>query len=110
MVNLSDAMAITQNFVSRAHLAKTLLFLRDEPQNISGFAKFVQEPYTLFRDRLEDTHPEVFSEVLKEMEEKSRAKSGRWENLVSEAKQTGGFSFQFGAPDSESESESEQNC
>jgi hypothetical protein len=51
VVNLEDSIALTQNFVPRQRLASVLHFLRDKSDQVSGFAKDVQNPYELFVTR-----------------------------------------------------------
>lgn len=39
VINLEDAIAVTQNFVSASQLPHTLAFLRDKPDQVSGVAE-----------------------------------------------------------------------
>lgn len=117
VVNLSPALAITQNFVPRKHLSSALLFLRDQPQSISGFdCTKVKDPYGLFMERLREQHPDILEQALKEMEalaaSGSKKRGGKWDALVQDAKEKenggGGFAFSFGGGyDDSSEDETE---
>ncbi len=46
-MNLEAGIALTQNFVPKSHLADVLSFLRDRPEQVSGFDKAVTDPYGL---------------------------------------------------------------
>ncbi|KAL1997575.1 hypothetical protein VTN02DRAFT_1436 [Thermoascus thermophilus] len=48
VVNLEPCVAITQNFIPRAHLPAALDFLRNKPDQVSGFRRDVADPYGLF--------------------------------------------------------------
>lgn len=39
MVNLSDSIAVTQNFVSRREIGSVLQFMRSRPEQVSGFGR-----------------------------------------------------------------------
>lgn len=43
VVNLESSIAVTQNFVSRTNLAKVLRFLRERPEQVSGFGCGIQD-------------------------------------------------------------------
>ncbi|KAJ9610179.1 hypothetical protein H2204_015401 [Knufia peltigerae] len=92
VVNLSPAIAITQNFVPRAHLRSTVKFLRNKADQVSGFKDNVADPHALFMDRLREAHPELAASV-------AEVKKRKWEELVNDASQavqdSGGFSFGF---------------
>ncbi|KAB8606265.1 hypothetical protein FH972_025894 [Carpinus fangiana] len=102
VLNLEESLAITQNFVPRAHLANALEFMRDRPEQVTGFKKDVKDPYGLFVERLRETHGcEMVEQGLREVEQKTRSKKekGKWETLVEghgEDGDGGGFSFGFG--------------
>lgn len=109
VVNISDSVAITQNFVSRAHLDKTVLFLRDQPQSVSGFCKNFTDPYALFEGHLRREYPELLDEILgSNCQPKVGAKGKHWESMVQEARGLGGFAFQFTEEDSEEESNTDE--
>ncbi|KAL8944166.1 MAG: hypothetical protein Q9216_000590 [Gyalolechia sp. 2 TL-2023] len=100
VVNLEPSIAITQNFVPRAHLANTLAFMRDKPEQVSGFGNDVKDPYALFVEKLGEKHPDLLREGLVEMERLKAGKKRKWEELV-KADGDEGFGFGFGDGDDE---------
>ena len=99
VVNLSPSIAITQNFVPQAHLAQVLAFLKDKPDQVSGFRSDVQHPYTTFVEKLQETHPDCLQAALAEMERKNQGRKRKWDQLVGGDESEGGsagFSFSFG--------------
>ncbi|KAK4628926.1 F-box protein [Fulvia fulva] len=107
VLNLEASIAITQNLVPRSMVGAVLHFLRDFPQNISGFSDAVKDPYGLFVDRLKEQDPELLEEGMKELERLSKIGKG-WEELTKggaddEHNVGGGFSFGFGGGDSDEE-------
>ncbi|KAI4103445.1 MAG: hypothetical protein L6R37_003800 [Teloschistes peruensis] len=108
VVNLSPSIAITQNFVPEAHLANALGFLRDKPQQVSGFGNDVKDPYSLFTTRLRDTHPALLERGLAELERLQLGKKRKWDELVGMdgaggAKPSKDFCFGFGDDDDDAE-------
>ena len=108
VVNLSPSVAITQNFVPEAHLKEVLLFLRDKPNQVSGFGSSVEDPYGLFVERLEGTHPELLAGALTLMERTQNGKKRKWKELINghgqeldSDRQSNGFSFGFADDDNE---------
>jgi hypothetical protein len=105
VVNLEAGIALTQNFVtnSQKHLAQVLSFLKNKPDQVTGFSKDIASPYELFVERLREKQPELLDEALEEMESKSAGKKRRWEEAVGLKEETdnsgGGFSFGFGGDD-----------
>ena len=86
-MNLSESLALTQNFVPRQRLADVLEFLRDQKRQVSGFADDVTDAFGLFLGRLKERCPEVLEDVLEELEKrgaKARKQKSRrkWEELV----------------------------
>ena len=101
VVNLEPAVAITQNFIPRAHVKSALRFLRDKSDQVSGFSKEITDPYTLFYSRLREEHPDLL-EALEASSERKR----KWEDVVQEAAaEHGGFSFGFGGDEDDLEEE-----
>ncbi|KAL9604815.1 MAG: hypothetical protein Q9219_000263 [cf. Caloplaca sp. 3 TL-2023] len=98
VVNLESSIAITQNFVPRVHLANALAFLKDKPEQVSGFKSDVSDPYALFVARLQEKHPELLQEGLKEVENLQAHKKRKWDELVA-AERGEGFAFGFGDGD-----------
>ncbi|KAL8706702.1 MAG: hypothetical protein Q9201_000227 [Fulgogasparrea decipioides] len=105
VVNLSPSIAITQNFVPRAHLSNALAFLRDKPDQVSGFKSDIEDPYGLFTAKLGDKHPDLLQESLAELAKLQTGKKRKWEELVGanggEESRSNNFSFGFGGGDEE---------
>ncbi|KAL8666657.1 MAG: hypothetical protein Q9202_001195 [Teloschistes flavicans] len=104
VVNLSPSIAITQNFIPEAHLANALGFLRDRPQQVSGFGNDVEDPYSLFTARLRKTYPALFEKGLSELERlELLGKKRKWDELVGvngeEGARSKDFGFGFGLGD-----------
>jgi hypothetical protein len=90
---------LTQNFVPVARLPAALEFLDKQRQSISGFnCDRVKDPYALFVQRMEETYPEELKKAMDVLDAKYNRKS-KWELLVEEKKNSGGFSFGFGGGD-----------
>ncbi|KAK5939747.1 hypothetical protein PMZ80_008129 [Knufia obscura] len=103
VVNLEPAIAITQNFVPKSHLGSAINFLKNKPDQVSGFQSTIQNPYALFMDRLQEAHPDLY-ESMQAASQKKR----KWEDVVAasdddEGADRGGFSFGFGDDDLEDE-------
>lgn len=107
MVNLEAGIALTQNFVtsSKKHLAHVLSFLRDKPDQVTGFSRDVESPYDLFVERLQEKEPQLLMEAREEMNRKAAGRKRRWEEAVGSKDESeaggGGFSFGFGGDDLE---------
>lgn len=104
VLNIEPSIAVTQNFVPRSRVGAVLHFLRDQKQSISGFSNDVDDPYTLFVDRLREQDPALLEEGLKELERLEKGTKGKWEDLTKpkdEVEEAGGFSFGFGGGDSD---------
>ena len=105
MVNLEEGIALTQNFVtnSQKHLAHVLSFLKNKPDQVTGFSRAIESPYELFVERLREEQPELLDEALREMERRSGGKKRTWEEAVGarsdDGDARGGFSFGFGGED-----------
>jgi Cupin-like domain len=97
VLNLEESIAVTQNFVPGKKLVDVLRFLRDCPEQISGFKDDVTDAYGLFVQRLRERYPDLLDEALRKLDCK-----GRWEEAKQasgEAAGAGGFSFGFGSDD-----------
>ncbi|KAI6791018.1 putative F-box and JmjC domain protein [Hortaea werneckii] len=108
VLNLEPAIAITQNFIPRKRVGAVLHFLRDQKQSISGFSDEIQDPYTLFVERLRDYDEQLLEEGLQELEKLSKGARGKWEQLTKGSVEDddageGGFSFGFGGDDDDAE-------
>lgn len=95
VVNLQPSIAITQNFVPRAHLADALAFLKDKPEQVSGFKSDIKDPYALFAGMLDARYPGLLKEGLAEAEKSRANKKRRWDEIV-KADGEEGFGFGFG--------------
>lgn len=101
VVNLEPSIAITQNFIPRAHLGAALDFLRNKSDQVSGFRKDVEDPYGLFVEKLRETHPDLLEQAMRQLDKKE-GKKRKWDELVhskpdgEEEGEGGGFSFGFG--------------
>jgi hypothetical protein len=95
VLNLEESLAITQNFVPRRKLAEVLRFLRDSPGQVSGFKDDVEDPYSLFVDRLREAVPELLDEAAAELDKSSQVRKRKWEEITKIDGENGGFSFGF---------------
>jgi hypothetical protein len=106
--NLSESLAITGNFVHRSRLPEVLRFMRDKPEQVSGFGDEVQDPYGLFLERLSKHRPELLEDVdLDRLEKKKTGTPSAkrtWEDVKGET-DSGGFSFGFAGEESEKDIE-----
>ncbi|PWY92726.1 Clavaminate synthase-like protein [Aspergillus heteromorphus CBS 117.55] len=102
VVNTEPAIAITQNFIPRAHLGSALDFLSNKADQISGFRKDVQNPYERFVAQMRESHPELLEQAQSELERKAEGKKRKWDEIVHGKTEQdaegaeGGFSFGFG--------------
>ena len=109
VVNLSECIAITQNFVPERHLGNVLDFLKNKPEQISGFAKNVASPYELFVKELRKHYPGLLTKAMEEMKETQKGRKRKWKELVEGSTNwinenetaEGGFGFGFGDQDVE---------
>jgi len=105
VVNLDASIAITQNFVPRSHLAGVLSFLKDKPDQISGFKKDVLNPYGTFVSRMEIEYPELIAQAMADLESKAEGRKRKWDAAVGNTggNNGDGFSFGFGGDESDEE-------
>lgn len=105
VVNLSPSIAITQNFVPEAHLANVLDFLKNKPEQVSGFRTGVGNAFELFVQRMEEKHPRLLEQSMAAMERMQARKKRKWDQLVNGGKDSGSdvgvFGFGFGDGDEE---------
>lgn len=105
VLNLDESIAVTQNFVPRKKLADVMRFLRDSPDQVSGFKDDVQDPFALFVERLREHYPELLEQALQKLDGADSGRKGRWEELTKghevDGAEAPGFSFAFS--DSEGE-------
>lgn len=106
VVNLEKGVALTQNFVPKSPslnlLAEVLLFLRDKPDQVSGFDSSIEQPFELFVERLAQTDADALERAL-ELADKRSGKKRKWDAVVgkegskTETLSGGGFNFGFGS-------------
>lgn len=97
VLNLDESIAITQNFVPRQKLADVLRFLRDTPDQVSGFKDDVEDPYALFVHRLETHHPQLLDVALEELKRSKPKTSTKWDEVTKkdQTNEGGGEGFGF---------------
>ncbi|TFB06054.1 F-box protein [Trichoderma ghanense] len=100
VVNLENGIALTQNFVPQSPslnlVSEVLSFLRDKPDQVSGFSRDVEDPFGLFTERLKHEYPDVLERAL-ELADKKNGKKRKWDTAVGrDEEQAEGFSFSFG--------------
>lgn len=100
VVNLTPSIAITQNFVPKAHLVNALAFLKDKPDQVSGFNRDVKDPYETFVEKMKELHPETLNKALEEIKKLREGRKRKWDHLVNgdgdDQGKSNGFSFGFG--------------
>ncbi|KAF4123550.1 JmjC domain, hydroxylase [Geosmithia morbida] len=114
VVNTEPGIALTQNFVPQSpslhHLSEALAFLRDKPDQVSGFRQDVQDPFGILVSRLRQDNPEALEKALDLVDRKS-GKKRKWDavvgaGVVDEDRSGGGgggFSFGFDGDDVDEE-------
>lgn len=109
VVNLENGIALTQNFVPKAHLADVLTFLEEKPDQVTGFKKEIMDPHGLFLGRLQEEYPGTLQAALVELEKRRAKKKRKWDEVIAVADEqaggAGGFSFGFGFGGSDDEDE-----
>lgn len=95
VVNLEESLAVTQNFVPRAHLTDVLRFLRDKKDQVSGFGEGVKDPYGLFVERLGAELPVLLEEAMVELDGSARGKKGSWQEVTKKDDEAEKISFSF---------------
>jgi hypothetical protein len=95
VVNLDASIAITQNFVPRSHLSSVLSFLKDKPDQVSGFNRDVTNPLEIFVARMEVEHMSLLSQAFMEIEKKPENRKRKWDSAVANSG-AAAFSFGFG--------------
>jgi len=98
VLNLEESIAVTQNFVPPRRLVEVMKFLRDSPDQVSGFQEDVTDPYGLFVERLRECHPQLLDEAIQKLERNDGGRA-RWETITkgnAEHESEGDFTFGFG--------------
>jgi hypothetical protein len=89
VVNLEDTIALTQNFVNEENIQEVCRFLRNKPEQVSGYKGNL---YTDFMESLATQYPEIFKQI-QQNEQEFISKKRKWENLAKDA--DSGFKFNF---------------
>ena len=104
--NLEEGIAVTQNFVPQQHLASVLDFLKNKPEQVSGFSDDIESPFELFVMRMKEDYPDILNEGMLQLgKQKTFSQKRKWmerngdENEQSEGSL--GFSFGFDAESDE---------
>ena len=99
-MNLSPGIAVTQNFVCEAQLAYTFDFLKNKPEQVSGFSKAVNSPYELFKQRMVEKYPGLMKDALTLTDKNTVSKKRKWREISRDKQkeeQPGLFGFAFGS-------------
>ncbi|CAG8456328.1 4864_t:CDS:2 [Ambispora leptoticha] len=116
VVNLEDSIAITQNFVGTHNLLNVLCFLRDKPDQISGFGNSFEncrDIYKTFREAFRERYQGVLEKIELENERKFVNKNNpiksTWDKIKNnengnENSEVKKFSFNFEFEDSNDDS------
>lgn len=107
MVNLSPSIAITQNFVPRAHLPNVLSFLKDKPEQVSGFRGEIGNPSEVFVLSMREEHSDFLDEAFRDIERSQERRKRKWDIVVkgdmTGEEEGGSFSFGFGFKEGDEE-------
>lgn len=95
VINLEPTIAVTQNFVPKVHLSKVLAFLKDKPDQASGFSKDVADPYRLFHDRIREENPDLLDTALYEMQSHACNRKRKWDTILGNRENAQAFTFNF---------------
>jgi hypothetical protein len=96
---VSKVSAPKVKFCTSLVVGGVLSFLRDKPDQVSGFKKDVADPYGTFVAGMQRDHPDLLEQALAELERRADGKKRKWDAAVGkdQAEQAGGgFSFGFG--------------
>ena len=115
VVKLEEGIAVTQNFVSEANVSTVLRFLRDPPEQVTGFKGTRDSDheagdgteFELFKHHLRSSHPDIFAKAMLDLEahDAKQTRKGKWEQMTDisttsiDPDNTEGFSFGFDLED-----------
>jgi hypothetical protein len=104
VVNLSDAVAVTGNFLPRPQLGYVMDFLKNKPDQISGFCDMEIDVYELYSRCLRELDPKAYEEGLASQHALEAARAAKWSKITAD-KST--FSFGFAGDEDEEEADSD---
>ncbi|CUA72255.1 F-box protein At5g06550 [Arabidopsis thaliana] [Rhizoctonia solani] len=102
VVNLEPSVAVTQNFASEHELTNVLQFMRDKPDQTSGWSEDIacNDLYEIFCDVLRKERPEVLERALAALNKAPRKSSGEqqyvWDQVKKSTESEGNCGFSFG--------------
>ncbi|KAG8691209.1 hypothetical protein FRC11_005908 [Ceratobasidium sp. 423] len=114
VVNLEPSVAVTQNFASKHELTNVLRFMRDKPDQTSGWSEDIAcaDLYEIFCDVLQRERPEVLENALVELNKTTRKGNGEQQSVWDQVKKStqpegadSGFSFGFDVEGSDEDGE-----
>jgi hypothetical protein len=80
--------------VPKSHVNAAIDFLKNKPEQVSGFKSGVQNPYELFMKQLREHHPDLIEN------QKGVSKKRKWEDVThNTAEESGPVAFSFGFGD-----------
>lgn len=121
VVNLDESVAVTQNFVSETELTNVIRFMRDKPDQLSGFKGSLTPStiYERFTRALQENAPETYIRAMGALEKTSPPlkRESVWDKVVSTSDEPatvdgeagGGFSFGFEFDEGEEEGEEDDD-
>lgn len=98
-VNLTESIAITQNFVPQSHLEDVMDFMATKPDQVSGFSNDVKDPFSLFKQKMQETYPDISIQDTKRLQATNTSKKRLWDQVIKtvpEKRSRNVFSFAFG--------------
>lgn len=105
VLNLAPSIALTQNFIPKAHLPAALAFLKNKKDQISGFNSIVTDPCNIFIERMREAHPDLLEEAFQVLEKNDVSKKNAWDELTKDAAKEDEGIFSFGFEDDDNEEE-----
>ncbi|KAG8898067.1 hypothetical protein FRC00_003400 [Tulasnella sp. 408] len=118
VVNLDESVAVTQNFVSENELTNVIRFMRDKPDQLSGFKGSLTPStiYERFTRALRENAPGTYAKAVDALERTSPSvkRESVWDKVVSTSADDsalvdgdagGGFSFGFEFDEGDDEDE-----
>ncbi|KDN49359.1 hypothetical protein RSAG8_02061, partial [Rhizoctonia solani AG-8 WAC10335] len=113
VVNLEPSVAVTQNFASEHELTNVLRFMRDKPDQTSGWSEDIAcgDLYETFCAVLRKERPEVLEKALAALNKVPRKSCAERQSMWDQVKQSarseehGGFSFGFDVEGSDDDEE-----